>query len=530
MSRRWRRTSWALVSRRRRPPVGPLAHAYHDDDMNRRHDAHDRSSAAQEYLLTLRIMAGDGVPVTAAQVARISASPPRQRARCSAASSRTVSSASRGPGPHPDRPPAVPRPTRSSAATPSPWLLTSVVGLGWAESDEEAARLQGAFAARRGPPRRDARPSADLPHGNPIDAATARAARRGRRSAVEAGQRATIYRITEEAEEDAGAPLVPRGAGAHAGRAVTVLARSESLDSLTLEGPRGRATLGLRPASLVHVLPARPIPRSSTTCRALNRDPGASCRAWLHPCPTPRSASGSPRARPARCTSAPRGRRCSTTCSPDTRRHVRPPAGGHGRRPEHGRVRGGHHRGPPLARDHLGRGPGRPAAATAAVRAVPPDAAARRIRAAAAAPPRGRPRLSLLLHARGARRRPEGPGGRPPGAPLRRPLRETSRPRSAPPARPRAAAASALPRPAGRSRGTTSSAAIEIDTANIGGDFVIVRSDGTPLYHFAVVVDDAAMEMTHVIRGEDHISQHARSTSCCSRRSATRSRSSPTCR
>ena len=47
---------------------------------------------------------------------------------------------------------------------------------------------------------------------------------------------------------------------------------------------------------------------------------------------------------------------------------------------------------------------------------------------------------------------------------------------------------------------------VEIDTANIGGDFVIVRSDGTPLYHFVVVVDDAAMEMTHIIRGEDHIS------------------------
>jgi glutamyl-tRNA synthetase len=47
---------------------------------------------------------------------------------------------------------------------------------------------------------------------------------------------------------------------------------------------------------------------------------------------------------------------------------------------------------------------------------------------------------------------------------------------------------------------------IEIDVANLGGDFVIVRADGTPLYHFAVVVDDATMEMTHIIRGEDHIS------------------------
>jgi glutamyl-tRNA synthetase/nondiscriminating glutamyl-tRNA synthetase len=37
------------------------------------------------------------------------------------------------------------------------------------------------------------------------------------------------------------------------------------------------------------------------------------------------------------------------------------------------------------------------------------------------------------------------------------------------------------------------------------GDFVIVRSDGTPTYNFVVVVDDALMGITHVIRGEDHI-------------------------
>src|SRR6476661_8031257 len=47
---------------------------------------------------------------------------------------------------------------------------------------------------------------------------------------------------------------------------------------------------------------------------------------------------------------------------------------------------------------------------------------------------------------------------------------------------------------------------VEIDVANIGGDFVIVRADGTPLYHFTVVVDDAEMEISHVIRGEDHLS------------------------
>ena len=42
------------------------------------------------------------------------------------------------------------------------------------------------------------------------------------------------------------------------------------------------------------------------------------------------------------------------------------------------------------------------------------------------------------------------------------------------------------------------------------GDPVIVRGDGMPAYNFAVVVDDALMEVTHVIRGEDHISNTPR--------------------
>jgi glutamyl-tRNA synthetase/nondiscriminating glutamyl-tRNA synthetase len=42
------------------------------------------------------------------------------------------------------------------------------------------------------------------------------------------------------------------------------------------------------------------------------------------------------------------------------------------------------------------------------------------------------------------------------------------------------------------------------------GDPVIVRAEGIPAYNFAVVVDDALMEITHVIRGEDHISNTPR--------------------
>ncbi len=46
---------------------------------------------------------------------------------------------------------------------------------------------------------------------------------------------------------------------------------------------------------------------------------------------------------------------------------------------------------------------------------------------------------------------------------------------------------------------------IEFDTAVIK-DQVLIKSDGTPTYNFACVVDDAMMNISHVIRGDDHIS------------------------
>lgn len=42
------------------------------------------------------------------------------------------------------------------------------------------------------------------------------------------------------------------------------------------------------------------------------------------------------------------------------------------------------------------------------------------------------------------------------------------------------------------------------------GDPVIVRSDGVPAYNYAVVIDDALMGITHVVRGEDHVSNTPR--------------------
>jgi glutamyl-tRNA synthetase len=41
-------------------------------------------------------------------------------------------------------------------------------------------------------------------------------------------------------------------------------------------------------------------------------------------------------------------------------------------------------------------------------------------------------------------------------------------------------------------------------------DFVLVRSDGTPTYNFASIVDDSLMAITHVIRGDDHLSNTPR--------------------
>jgi nondiscriminating glutamyl-tRNA synthetase len=50
---------------------------------------------------------------------------------------------------------------------------------------------------------------------------------------------------------------------------------------------------------------------------------------------------------------------------------------------------------------------------------------------------------------------------------------------------------------------------VQFETGVIG-DPVLLRSDGHPAYNFAVVVDDALMHVTHVVRGEDHISNTPR--------------------
>jgi glutamyl-tRNA synthetase len=50
---------------------------------------------------------------------------------------------------------------------------------------------------------------------------------------------------------------------------------------------------------------------------------------------------------------------------------------------------------------------------------------------------------------------------------------------------------------------------VEFDNAELD-DLIILRSDGLPTYNFSVVVDDATMEVTHVIRGNDHLNNTPR--------------------
>ena len=50
---------------------------------------------------------------------------------------------------------------------------------------------------------------------------------------------------------------------------------------------------------------------------------------------------------------------------------------------------------------------------------------------------------------------------------------------------------------------------VEFQAAGVG-DFIIVKSDGIPVYNFAVVIDDSLMGVTHVIRAEEHLSNTPR--------------------
>ena len=123
------------------------------------------------------------------------------------------------------------------------------------------------------------------------------------------------------------------------------------------------------------------------------------------------------------------------------------------------------------------------------------------------------PRVLLLLHAGGI----EGADARRQDGRARDRIGVALRSRVLPADRRRSRRARARSRPARRAiqgpvrhEGTTRfddlvHGPIKFDGANIE-DFVIVRSDGHPTYHLSVVADDVEMAITHVVRGDDHIS------------------------
>lgn len=230
-------------------------------EMHRRHEdgeGQDLSEAAQSYLLTLRSMVGAGTTPMAASLARrmgVSVQATSQVVSRLVAEGLVASSGGR----------ELSLTEAGQAAADTifrrhsllEWLLTRVVGLSWAESDDEAARLQGAISARV-----EERIAALLgdpqtcPHGNPINAHAARTRPRGIALAdAEPGSEVTIFRITEEAEEDTELLVYLERAGLVPGARARVVEVSAGRDSLTIEGPRGRGTMGLRPAALIRVLP-----------------------------------------------------------------------------------------------------------------------------------------------------------------------------------------------------------------------------------------------------------------------------------
>ena len=83
----------------------------------------------------------------------------------------------------------------------------------------------------------------------------------------------------------------------------------------------------------------------------------------------------------------------------------------------------------------------------------------------------------------------------------------------------------------GRHHASTTSCAATSSFENATlDDFVMLKSDGFPTYHLANIVDDHLMEITHVMRGDEWISQHAAPPADLPRARLRAAACSPTCR
>jgi len=230
--------------------------------------ATEPTDAAAEYLMTIRYMHAEGQPVIAARLA--------ERLGVSAATvsemvtrlgregllgvdgeTRQLMLTERGRE-------AAERTFRRHAL--SEWLLTEVIGLGWAEADEEAHHLQHAFSDRV-TDRIDellGRPPT-CPHGNPIprDGRTPERPAGVALSTARAGSEVTILRVTEEAEEDARLLTFLQENGVRPGHVFEVLDVAEHIGTMRLRRVDGggddghEVTLGLVAAAKLRMLEGR---------------------------------------------------------------------------------------------------------------------------------------------------------------------------------------------------------------------------------------------------------------------------------
>src|SRR5688572_3729724 len=213
--------------------------------------AGEPTEAAAEYLMTIRYMRGAGQPVIAARLADLLAVD---------GDTRQLNLTERGRT-------AAERTFRRHAL--SEWLLTEVIGLGWAEADEEAHHLQHALSDRV-TDRIDellGRPPT-CPHGNPIprDGHTPDRPAGTPMSDAPAGGTITVLRVTEEAEEDARLLTFLQENGVRPGNIFDVVDVAEHIGTMTLRGANDgpmdgqEVTIGLAAAAKLRVLDGRADP------------------------------------------------------------------------------------------------------------------------------------------------------------------------------------------------------------------------------------------------------------------------------
>jgi DtxR family Mn-dependent transcriptional regulator len=261
-------------------------------------DPAETTEAAAEYLMTIRYMHGEGQPVIAARLAerlRVSAATVSEMVtRLSREGLLTVDDQTRSLDLTDIGRRAAERTFRRHAL--SEWLLTEVVGLGWAEADEEAHHLQHALSDRVTNRIDDllGRPPT-CPHGNPIprDGRTPERPEGIPLSEAPAGGEVTILRVTEEAEEDARLLTFLQEHGIRPGNLFAVDEVAAHLGTMTLHRV-GMAGMSRAGADAESDAEGEPVTIGLVAAAKLRALPGRADPALFHRVPERARLAGSP--------------------------------------------------------------------------------------------------------------------------------------------------------------------------------------------------------------------------------------------